>query len=75
MKQCFLLSLLVLSLAACDNNAKVESKADSLKQELDTSLGKIKDSVKAKGERTLDAVKAKIDDLRSAKDSVRDTLK
>ncbi|WP_121354903.1 hypothetical protein [Flavisolibacter nicotianae] len=75
MKQCVLFSLLVLSLAACDNSAKVESKADSLKQELDTSLGKIKDSVKAKGERTLDAVKAKIDDLRSVKDSVRDTLK
>lgn len=74
MKKCVLVLLVAVSLVACDNSARVESKADSLKQELDTSLGKIKDSVKAKGERTLDAVKEKIDDLRTRKDSVRDTI-
>lgn len=74
MKKCVLVLLMAVSLVACDNSARVESKADSLKQELDTSLGKIKDSVKAKGERTLDAVKEKIDDLRTRKDSVRDTI-
>lgn len=74
MKKCVLVLLVAVSLVACDNSARVESKADSLKQELDTSLGKIKDSVKAKGERTLDAVKEKIDDLRTRKDSVRGTI-
>jgi hypothetical protein len=69
----WLVLFFAFSLVACDNNAKVEAKADSLKQELDTSFGKIKDSVKAKGERTLDAVKGKLDDLRTKKDSVRDT--
>ena len=73
MKRCVLVLLVAVHLLACDNSARVESKADSLKQELDTSLGKIKDSVKAKGERTLDAVKEKIDDLRNRKDSVRET--
>jgi hypothetical protein len=73
MKRCVLVLLVAVYLLACDNSARVESKADSLRQELDTSLGKVKDSVKAKGERTLDAVKEKIDDLRSRKDSVRDT--
>jgi hypothetical protein len=69
----WLVLFFAFSLVACDNNAKVEAKADSLKQELDTSFGKIKDSVKAKGERTLDAVKGKLDELRTKKDSVRDT--
>lgn len=73
MKKWLPLLLVVFSLTACDNSAKVEAKADSLKQELDTSLGKIKDSAKAKGERTLDAVKEKLDELRMKKDSVRDT--
>jgi hypothetical protein len=75
MKRKVWLVMMVLGLAACSNNGKIEIKTDSLKQELDTSLGKIKDSVKAKGERTLDAVKEKLDGLGNKKDSVRDTTK
>ena len=56
----------VVGLLACDNNAKVEAQADS--------LGKIKDSVKAKGERTLKDVKDKISDLQK-RDSVSKTIK
>ena len=75
MKKCVWLVMMVWGLVACDNNVKVEVKTDSLKQELDTSLGKIKDSVKAKGERTLDAVKEKLEGLGNKKDTVKDTAK
>ena len=75
MKKTIWLAVVVLGLTACDNNGKIEIKTDSLKQELDTSLGKIKDSVKAKGERTLDAVKEKLDDLGKKKDTNADTAK
>lgn len=71
MKKAFWLAGLFLALASCDNSGRVEGKADSLKNELDTSLGKIKDSVKAKGERTLDAVKEKLDELGEKKDTVK----
>ncbi len=67
--------MVVWGLAACANSAKSESKADSLKQELDTSLGKIKDSVKAKGERTLEAVKEKLRSVKVKMDPASDTAR
>ena len=75
MKRTVWLVMVVLGFAACDNSGRVEARGDSLKRELDTSLGKIKDSVKAKGERTLDAVKEKLDGLGKKKDTVSDTAK
>ena len=69
------LVMVVFLLTACNNSGRTDAKGDSLKQELDTSLGKIKDSVKAKGERTLDAVKEKLDGLGNKKDTVVDTVK
>lgn len=69
MREKLFLFALVLGLAACDNSSKVEIKADSLKQRLDTSLGKLKDSVKTKGERTLETVKEKIEELKNKKDT------
>ena len=75
MKKSVWLVMMVLGLTACDNSVKVEVKTDSLKQKLDTSLGKIKDSVKAKGERTLEAVKEKLDSLGNKKDTLKDTAK
>jgi len=74
MKKSGWLLMVMLGLVACNNNAKLEIRTDSLKQELDTTLGKVKDSVKAKGERTLDAVKEKLDALGNKKDTVRDTV-
>ena len=63
-------------MAACDNDGKVVSKADSLKESLDTTLDKIGDSARAKGERTLEAIKEKVADLGEKRDSVRvDTVK
>lgn len=75
MKKSVWLAMMVLGLAACGNSGRVEVKTDSLKLELDTSLGKVKDSVKAKGERTLEAVKAKLDSLGNKKETLKDTAK
>lgn len=63
MKVCFLF-LVAVGLFSCNNDVRVEIKTDSLKKSLDTSLEKIKDSVKAKGERTLDNVTDKIKSLK-----------
>lgn len=55
--------VLFLGLVSCDNGVTVEVKTDSLKQKLDTGFEKIKDSAKAKGERTLDKLKERVDRL------------
>lgn len=73
MKRCFLLVMMIYGLWACDNSATAERKADSLKQKLDTGLTRLQDSVKAKGERTLDAVKEKLNHLGNKKDTVKDS--
>lgn len=62
MRKCLLL-VLILGLLSCDSTVKVEVKTDGLKQKLDTGFEKIKDSAKAKGERTLDKLKEKVDKL------------
>lgn len=71
MKKIVLVGAVVFCLVACENSAKVESKADSLKEKLDTTLEKIGDSAKAKGERTLEAIKEEVRDIGTDKDSVR----
>lgn len=71
MKAFILIALMGGGLVACNNNGISAKRADSLKQELDTSFEKIKDSVKAKGERTLESVKEKLEDLNNKRDSTR----
>lgn len=73
MKLFIFLMIVTLGFAGCDNGAKIEVNADSLGRKLDTTLGKVKDSVEAKGKRTFDAVKDKINGLRVKRDSSRDT--
>lgn len=76
MKKIVLVGAVVFWLVACENSAKVELKADSLKENLDTTLEKIGDSAKAKGERTLEAIKEKVRDIGTDEDSVRtDSIK
>ncbi len=76
MKKIVLVGAVVFYLVACENSAKVESKADSLKEKLDTMLEKVGDSAKAKGEQTLEAIKEKVRDIETDKDSVRtDSIK
>lgn len=65
-KKIVLLATLVLSLTACDNNGKVEIKADSLAKKLDTTLEKLADSAKQKGGRLLDTLEKKFDNLRDS---------
>lgn len=71
MKKIVLVGAVVFCLMACDNSAKVETKADSLKEKLDTTLEKLGDSAKAKGERTLKAIKEKVRDISTEADSVK----
>jgi len=66
-------AVLVSGLLACENKANRTNKADSIKLQLDTTLHHLGDSIEAKGERTLDTLKAKFNDLRNRKDTVRDS--
>ena len=61
----------MLGLIGCDNSGKVEIKTDSLRKSLDVDLDKLGDSAKAKGERTLEAIKDKVNDLGNKADSAR----
>lgn len=71
MKKLVLLTMIVFSVVACDNSGKVETKAESLKVKLDTTLEKISDSAEAKGKRTLDVLKRKVQEIRDKKDTAR----
>ncbi len=71
MKKIVWLGAVVFFLAACANSGKAGPKADTLKESLDTTLKKIGDSAKAKGERTLEAIKEKVREIRTDEDSVR----
>ncbi len=71
MKKIVLLGMVVFSLCACDNSGVTAAKADSLKESLDTTLDKIGDSAKAKGERTFEVIKDKVEELGNKADSVR----
>jgi hypothetical protein len=61
----------VFILAACENSGRAESKADSLRERLDTAVEKLADSAKAKGERTLEAIKEKVKEIGTDADSVK----
>ena len=75
MKHLVVYGVLVIGLAACENSSKPATKADSLRVKLDTTLNKLGDSIEAKGERTLDTLKAKFDAVRNRKDTVRDSAR
>jgi hypothetical protein len=75
-KKVVLLAMIVFTLAACDNNGTVVLRADSLKEGLDTTLDKIGDSAKAKGARTFETIKDKLENLGNKADSLnRDSAK
>jgi hypothetical protein len=71
LKKIVWLGAVLFCMAACENKAKVESKTDSLKQTLSTTFEKTTDSAKAKGERTLEAIKEKVRDIKTDTDSVK----
>lgn len=66
-------AVLVSGLLACENKAIRTSKADSLKLQLDTTLRQLGDSIEAKGERTMDTLKSKFNDLRNRKNTSSDS--
>ena len=60
----FLMVVLIVGLAACDNSSKVEVEVDSAAKKLDTAWKKIEnseiiDSVRSKGGKLLDSVRSK----------------
>ena len=65
-KKIVLAVALVLSFSACNNNGRVEGKADSLAKRLDTTLDKLADSARQKGGRLLDTLEKKFDNLRDS---------
>ena len=65
------LGAVLFNLAACGNAARVETKADSLRERLDTMLKRTADSAKQKGEETLEAIREKVEAIGQPEDSVR----
>lgn len=65
-KKIVLAATLVLSLTACENNGKVEIKADSIAKRLDTTLNKLADSARQKGGRLLDTLEKKLNNVRDS---------
>ena len=59
------LILFVLTLSACNNSGKIESKVDSLSKKIDTTAEKVWDSTKAGFKR----IKEKVEDKLDQKDS------
>ena len=59
------LILIVLTLSACNNSGKIESKVDSLSKKIDTTAEKVWDSTKAGFKR----IKEKVEDKLDQKDS------
>ena len=60
--------VLTSSLLACNNSGTVESKLDSLKNSLDTTMDKIGDSIDSKSERLVDDVKDRVNAARDSAD-------
>ena len=60
------LILFVLTLTACNNSGKIESKVDSLSKKIDTTAGKVWDSTKAGFNRIKEKVEDKLDQKDSA---------
>lgn len=75
MKKMLLGALVLCGAVACSNNGSTETKADSLKLKLDTTLNKLGDSIEAKGQRTMDTLQEKLKELRNRKDTVQDTVR
>jgi hypothetical protein len=81
MKKFIFLALVVIGFSACNNEAEIKVKVDSLGDKLDTLGKKVEtktreflDSTKSKGGRIVDGVKERLDrkdSAKAAKDSVR----
>jgi hypothetical protein len=63
--------VMMVGLAACENSGGTQTAADSLGQSAGTELMKSGDSAKAKGERTLEAIKEKVRQAGDSADTVR----